>query len=99
MLYIVFIKTLNNTCFRSDIGAIVEGVVLEVMFESTRDAYVYKYQVMSSKSVEYISIEDLAICEWTIIQNTNTATNKKIISLCRKYLFLRPIRKRENKFI
>ena len=49
------------------------------MFESTRDAFVYKYQDISSKSIEYISIEDLAICEWkdAVIQNTATTTNNK----------------------
>ena len=29
--------------FRSDLNATIEGVVLEVMFEFSTDAYVYKF--------------------------------------------------------
>ncbi len=44
--------------------AIIEGIVLEVMFESSTHAFVYKYQDMSSKNIEYISFEELVTCDW-----------------------------------
>jgi len=40
--------------------------VLEVMFEFSTDAYVYKYQDLTSKSIEYIAIEELSACEWFV---------------------------------
>ena len=35
------------------------------MFESSTDAYVYKYEDKASKSVEYISVEELLTSDWT----------------------------------
>ena len=40
--------------------------MLEVMFEFSTDAYVYKYQDLTSKSIEYIAIEELSACEWFV---------------------------------
>ena len=34
------------------------------MFKSNTDAHVYKYPDLTSKSVEYISIDELALCDW-----------------------------------
>jgi hypothetical protein len=36
------------------------------MFEFSTDAYVYKYQDLTSKSIEYIAIEELSACEWFV---------------------------------
>ena len=34
------------------------------MFESSTNAYVYKYQDLYTKSIEYISVEELVSCDW-----------------------------------
>ncbi len=36
------------------------------MFEFSTDAYVYKYQDLTSKRIEYIAIEKLSACEWFV---------------------------------
>ena len=52
--------------FRSDLNATIEGVVLEVMFEFSTDAYVYKFWDLALNSIEYISIEELTSCDWRV---------------------------------
>ena len=65
---------------RSDDGSVIEGVVLEVMFESSTDEYVYKYQDTVSKSVEYISVEELLTCDWKDVVMPSAVTRNNINS-------------------
>ena len=58
--------------FRSDLNATIEGVVLEVMFEFSTDAYVYKFWDLALNSIEYISIEELTSCDWRVRDSVPT---------------------------
>jgi len=58
--------------FRSDLNAIIEGIVLEVMFEFSTDAYVYKFRDLVLNSIEYISIEELTSCDWHVRDSVPT---------------------------
>ena len=60
---------------------IIEGLVLEVMFEFSTDAYVYKFKDLASNSIEYISIEELTNCDWRVRDVIYTRT---FVSNCYK---------------
>ena len=64
--FMIILCTKSLLYYRSDHQAIIEGLVLEVIFEFSTDAYVYKYQDLTSKSIEYIAIEELSACEWFV---------------------------------
>ena len=66
VLYLFYDLCTKSFYYRSDHQAIIAGLVLEVMFEFSTDAYVYKYQDLTSKSIECIAIEELSACEWFV---------------------------------
>ena len=52
--------------YRSDPNDVIKGFVLELMFELSTEEYVYRYEDFSSKTIEYIGVNDLdnVLCEW-----------------------------------
>ena len=52
--------------FRSDANDLIEGLVLELMFEQSTESYVYRYEDLISKATDYIGVMDLEteFCEW-----------------------------------
>ena len=54
LLKVLYLILSTKLYFRSDLNATIEGVVLEVMFEFSTDAYVYKFRDLVLNSIEYI---------------------------------------------
>ncbi len=59
----------TNMCYypfvyRSDRTAVIRGTVLEVLYETSREAFVFRYQDLDSSDINYIAIDDLATCDW-----------------------------------
>ena len=71
-LNVLYLILSTKLYFRSDLNATIEGVVLEVMFEFSTDAYVYKFRDLVLNSIEYISIEELTSCDWRVRDSVPT---------------------------
>ncbi len=38
--------------------------MLDLMYETSGEAFVFQYQDLHSSDIEYIAIDDLATCDW-----------------------------------
>ena len=43
---------------------VVKGRVLDLMYETNREALVFTYLDLNSNEVEFISVEELSTCDW-----------------------------------
>ena len=50
--------------YRSDITDVITGRVLDLMYETSREAFVFKYLDLNSNEIEFIAVEDLSTCDW-----------------------------------
>ena len=41
---------------------VIQGQVLDLMYETNREAFVFKYLDLNSNEIEFISVEELCTC-------------------------------------
>jgi hypothetical protein len=50
--------------YRSDITDVITGRVLDLMYETNRESFVFKYLDLKSNEIELIALENLSTCDW-----------------------------------